>query len=174
MKTLDEMKARCIVDAVTRCWNWQGACSKHGQPRVYAIDYEQRTMRTMNGPKAAWMLAHEKAPTPGYLVFRSCQNRKCLNPVHLSQAKSLQDIGAHIRRSGVRKPRSAAQIESSKRMARMYLCKHSSPTPDHVVAAIRAADPELTNFAVAALHGVKHWTVSRIRRGDRHGSEVAA
>lgn len=174
MKTLDDMKARCIVDAVTRCWNWQGAVSELGHPRVYAIDYEQRTMRTMNGPKAAWMLAHEKAPTPGYLVFRSCQNPKCLNPVHLSLAKNLQEIGAHIRRSDVRRVRSAAQIASSRLMARLHLCKHANPTPDDVVAAIKAADPALSNHAVADMYGVKHWTVSRIRRGDRHSVEVAA
>lgn len=175
MKTLDEMKARCIVDAVTRCWIWQGATNRDGQPRVYCPDYERMEMRTMSGPKAAWNLAHDKPPRPGWMVHRSCGTKLCLNPVHLAQARNLQEIGEHVRRSGVRKgKRSPAQIAWSKIAARTHLALTSPATPSHIVAAIRLADPAMSNHAVAALHGVKHWTVSRIRRGDRHSIEVAA
>jgi hypothetical protein len=175
MKSIDEVKARCIVDAVTRCWNWNGAANKIGQPKIYCIDYEQNTMRTMSGPRGVWMLAHEKAPTRGYLIFRSCMNRRCMNPVHLTQMKSQTEIGEHVRISGTRKgreKRSEVQLASSRRVGAEYLSKHGV-TPAHIVDAVRASDTNLDNHQVAEMYGIGHWTVSRIRLGQRHNMEPA-
>lgn len=172
--TVADVKANCDVDPVTGCWHWKGAKALDGTPRMWAVDYEMLVKRSMSGPKAMWGIAHGEAPRKGWLVFRSCVCRDCLNPVHLSQARDKKEIGEHIARSGRRKGNSVEQRRASVRLA--WAAAGVTPTPPEIVRAIRAADQSTTNKALGLQFGISCTTVGRIRLGQSHRDllEVAA
>jgi hypothetical protein len=164
--TVDDLRAKCVVDASTGCWNWNGALSMDGIPRIWTLDYARITKRSMSGPRAAWSIAHEADPGPGWLVFRRCGNRRCLAPVHLARARDKAEIGLHIRRAGWRV---GTAVES--RLANLVLARAACgivPTSEHMVREIRAADPEETTADIARRYAISHSTVSRIRLGKSH------
>ena len=165
--TISDVKARCIVDPATHCWLWQRACSTDGVPRIHTLDYARGEKRVMSGPLAVWNIAHEAPPRAGHLVFRGCQNKLCLNPVHLRQAADQKAIGEHIRRLGSR-----VGVATESRRANLVKARLASAvtaTPAETVLAIRAvANGATTNRALARLHGVSEQVVSRIRLGKTH------
>ena len=171
MLTVEQLKARCIVDHATHCWNWQGAMSR-GQPRIWTLDYARVEKRGMSGPLAAWHIAHQEPPRPGWLVYRGCQNTQCLNPAHLRQAPDKAAIGQHIRLAGTR--RGTAVESRRENIAKAHAKNGITPTPDAIVLAIRAAGEAPTNYELAARFGVRHSVVSRIRLGKTRASVVAA
>jgi hypothetical protein len=164
---VEAVKARCIVDAATHCWLWQGAASTEGTPRIYTFDHERGEKRTMSGPRAMWNIAHQEAP-PSWapLVFRCCGKAACVNPAHLRTARDKAEIGLHIRRSGHRVGTALESRQASQRLA--MAAQGITPTAPDVVRAIRAANPAETSVALAARHHMAVQTVSRIRRGESH------
>jgi hypothetical protein len=164
MNTLDELRARCVIDPATRCWLWQGACCEQGQPRIYTIDYARKTKRVMSGPTATWNIAHQESPLPGPRPYRTCGTRLCLNPVHLRMAASHADVMAAIARQGRLKGTNLTQRRAAAR--RGQLAQGMRVTPDAVVRQILAAKG--TNVAVAERFSVSHQVVSRIRLGQAH------
>ena len=164
--TLEQVRALCIVDKDTGCWNYQGAVGATGRFYFFTLDYGVTEKRTMQAPRAVWHIAHQEAPRAGWIVYRRCVNQRCLCPVHLGQARNGAEIGQHIALSGKRK---GTFIES--RRANLLLALAGSgikPTSPEIVRACRAAGPEVSGRALAALHGIAQQTVSRIRRGDSH------
>lgn len=161
---MEDLKARCIVDAVTHCWLWQGGTTGDGSPKLHTLDYDRLEKRTMPGTRAAWSIAFGKAPRPGCIVFRACLHRLCLNPAHLREGKSKAELGQHIRRSGAWKGTYIAQRTASARKA--SLAAGTIPTPEAVVRAIRQEPRTTMNVTLAERYGIAHQTVSRIRRGQ--------
>lgn len=171
--TIADVRARCKIDPVTRCWHWQGALSSDGVPRIHTLDYGRAEKRSMSGPLAVWNIAHNAPPLPGHLIFRRCQNSVCLNPVHLGEAASKAEIGLHIRRAGTRKGKSTATRLANLRKAQ--IASGSMPTPDETVLAIWAVPrAEATNRVLAQRFNVAEQTVSRIRRGESFRHLTAA
>lgn len=173
--TVDDVRARCRVDPVTRCWEWQGAMrsrDRQQQPAMHAFDHAAGEKRTMTGPRAVWNIAHGSAPLPGYIVFRACCNRLCLNPVHLREARSLAEVGEHRRRAGVEKGKHVEAKRANIRKA--HAAAGVVYTPDSVVAEIRSADASVTGRSLSHRLGVSENTVSRIRRGLRRCDVAAA
>lgn len=165
--TIADVRARCTIVEATRCWLWQGALSTDGVPRIHTIDYGRAEKRAMSGPLAVWHIAHNHPPLPGHLVYRACQNRLCLNPVHLREAASKAAIGEHIRRLGSRKGTCTAVRLANLRLAQ--IANGSRATPDEVVLAIAAVPrADATNLALAQRFDVDVQTVSRIRRGESY------
>jgi hypothetical protein len=160
--TVAHLRARCCVDSLSGCWLWQYGCSSDGVPRIHTLDYERGDKRVMSGPKAAWNIAHGAAPRRGALVFRRCQQARCLNPVHLALAESKAAIGLHIRRAGTRK---GTAVESRRRNAQRGRAQRGIvSTPNAAVMAITLAPPEMPSGVLAERFGLKASVVSRIRR----------
>jgi hypothetical protein len=170
--TVESLKERCIVDPATHCWLWQGAYSTAGTPRLHTIDYARQTKRSMSGPLAAWNIAHGEAPPHWALVFRGCQNRRCLNPAHLRLARDNADIGLHIRRAGTRKGKALQSCRENILKAHQAIGTVFTPRP--VVLAIKQAPKEVRNVQLAAQFGMAPQTVSRIRRGETYAGVGAA
>jgi hypothetical protein len=164
--TITDLKARCIVDQATHCWNWQGAMVSPGMPGIYAFDHATGDKHTMTGTKAAWNIAHGRAPLKGWLVARCCGGRLCLNPAHLREFRNRAELGQHIRRSGRLIGNSTEQRRASIRLA--YAAQGMVETPAAIVLAIRAAPAGVTSTALAAVHGLGLSTICRIRRGASH------
>lgn len=170
--TVDDLRARCVTNRATHCWEWQGArqCrgpnAEKGMPVMHAFDHARGEKRTMSGPKAVWNIAHGRAPLPGYRVFRACGCTTCVNPAHMREAKNQAEIGLHLRRSGALKGREMSAA------ARAVLRKSHEAAgivyiPDEKVEAIRSASPEITGRELSRRLGVSEQAVSRIRRGVR-------
>lgn len=169
--TVESLKARCVIDAATHCWIWQGAKSSQGYPKMHTFDHERGEKRAMNGSKAAWNIAHQSAP-PSYapLVYRCCGQKLCLNPAHLRCAKDKAEIGLHIRRSG---QFVGTGVEARRKNQLLAMeARGIKPTPADVVLAIRSAPKIVTGLELAALHGISTTAVSRIRRGQSHRGVV--
>ena len=139
--SIADLRERCDIDPVTRCWNWLGGYNGYNNrsliPRLWVYDYDRHDKASVSGPRAAWMLAHEAAPLPGYVVYRACGNRRCLNPVHLRDGRK-SDVGANARLSGRLKARllnrgaltcaSPTPRPASRRHRRTW-CARSAPRP---------------------------------------------
>lgn len=162
IRTIADIRERCKVDPVSLCWVWQGATSG-GQPKMHVYCHEHGDKRTQQGTRAAWTLAHGTPPPAGALVFRRCGNPLCLNPVHLGLARSLADIGLHVRRSG--KLLGSAVDARRANAARGRAAQGIVDTPPEIVRAIRAAGHEVTGRALSRQFGVTESTVSKIRLG---------
>lgn len=160
------LRSRCKVDHATGCWEWLGATSSDGVPRLHTFDHKRGEKRTMSGPKAAWNVAHQRAPLDGWIVGRRCGNRLCMCPVHLAEFRSQAALGEHIRRAGWRVGTHVEQRRASQRLA--ALASGKAPTPEHVVRAIRCAPMSIPASELARLYGIAHQTASRIRRGQSH------
>lgn len=170
IRTVAELKDRCELNPVTRCWNWVGATATDGTPRIYAFDNNLGEKRTMTGMVAAWNIAHGAGPLAGWIVGRSCGNRRCLNPVHLREFRNKAELGAHIRLAGWRVGNSTEQRRANARLASTAAgIEYTSP---EVVRAIRAAPATVTGKALGLQFGIAHQTVSLIRRFKSHREVV--
>jgi len=158
--TVADIRARCCVDRVSGCWHWLGAMSDR-TPRIYTFDHERGEKRSMSGPKAVWNIAHGASPLAGYLVYRRCITRDCVNPVHMGEARDKAAIGLHIRRNGCRQGTSTEQRRANMRLA--WAAAGIVKTPDHVIAAILAADLNRSNGDVGRELGIAPTTVSKYR-----------
>lgn len=168
--TVEDLKARCVRNT-THCWLWQGATASDGTPRIHTLCHASMDKRTLSGPKAAWNIAFGQAPRG--LVFRCCQQRACLNPAHLRQARDRAEIGQHIRRLGSRKGTAVAQRRANQRVA--MEANGLQLLPDAAVREIRAAPKSVNNKTLGKQYGVAHQTISRIRlmQSYRHLPEAA-
>lgn len=164
MNTIEEIRAKCIVDPTTGCWLWRGAGSKHGRMRIHALDHRGVTKRVMNGPLAIWNIAHGESPPVGYLPYRSCGNAMCAHPVHLRLARGQGDLMRIIGRQGRLKGTNLEQRRAAALKGR--IAQGMVDTPDDVVRQILSA--EGNNCAVARRLGVHHTVVSRVRRAESH------
>ena len=168
--SIAQLRERCSVDPVSGCWNWLGGYNGLSLiPRLWVYDYDRHDKASVSGPRAAWMLAHESAPLPGYLVFRACGNRRCLCPVHLREGKKA-DLGASLRRSGRLQGTAVEARRANQKLA--MAAAGLTPTSPDVVRAIRAAPSDVMLSSLAKLHGISPQTVSRIRRGESHREVV--
>lgn len=154
------------MDRASHCWLWQGATGSDGTPRLHTLDFRAVEKRTMSGPAAMWNIAHQAPPLLGWLVYRACGHKLCLNPAHLREASSKKEIGAHIRRAGYRV---GTHVEARRANQLLMMAGAGiTPTTPEVVLAIRAAPTTTTSTALAAQYGIAIQTASRIRRGQSH------
>ncbi|SDX13662.1 hypothetical protein SAMN05518669_103374 [Variovorax sp. YR634] len=89
MRTLEEVRGRCRIDELTKCWLWAGAVDR-GQPKIYAPDWTNRdgALTTQTGQRAVWHMLNHHAIPKRWRVYSTCRTPCCLNPAHLK-------IGSH-------------------------------------------------------------------------------
>jgi hypothetical protein len=106
-------------------------------------------------------MAFDEPPMPGYLVFRACGNRLCLNPSHLRCARDKAELGRHVALAGWRKGLHLEARAASAALGRM--ARGIIDTPDDIVRAIRAAPVVVRDAELARRYGLSQTGISRIR-----------
>lgn len=162
-RTIDEVRARCIVDP-GGCWHWQGAMNRSG-PTIWAFDEVKGEKRAMTGGQAVWRAAHGAPPLDGYMVYRRCGVFDCVCPVHLGEAKDKTALGLHIARSGRRKGQHLEQRRMNAAKARAVL--GIVDTPAEIVLSLRALDRSVSHVEAGRMFGMDAHLASDIRRGRR-------
>lgn len=157
MRTLEEIKGRCFIDAEGH-WLWRGAQRK-GVPFVYAPNHARGGhMSSQCGYRAVYHCAKGVAVPEGYRVFNTCGNPACLNPEHSRCASDLA-YGRYVRSKGTQKGQIRRILAN-----RAIALKKTKVTPE-IVTQILATPGSCINAGAA--FGVSAFLVWRIRNG-RH------
>jgi hypothetical protein len=120
------------------CWEWSGSVDNHGYGQMCANGKHART-------HVLSFVVHKSQPTGGLCVMHTCDNRRCLNPEHLTlgtRQRNLEDMRQKGR--GLK--------------GRMHSMAKLS---DEAVLAIRAS--ERTNKDLARTYDVDPSVISRVR-----------
>lgn len=72
------------------CWPWTGARGKGGYGNAFYAG------RYLNTHVLAWTLSHGMFPPKGSVVMHSCDNRICVNPLHLSLGNTVKNVADKV------------------------------------------------------------------------------
>lgn len=87
VRTLLDLRSRCVIDRETGCWLWRGAMSRHRRGQATTRVWIPGggvcgPARIATAPRAAWLLAG-KPLQDGQVVWRHhCTRGDCINPYH--------------------------------------------------------------------------------------------
>lgn len=84
IRTLDDLKARCVVDDDTGCWHIRQA---NGRPFTRTAGGKAPSITTPESGsviarRAAWILARDYVPPKGYVIASKCRCFDCIAPAH--------------------------------------------------------------------------------------------
>lgn len=157
IKTLDDLRARCVVDEDTSCWHWKGAFSHgKGQTKVPAT-YLPVIGKTTTGMRAAVLLSRglDSLP-PGRKVWARCMRRDCCNPAHMMTGTQAE-LGEFIAKHDLWKGNAKRVAGITKRM------REQSRFSMEEIAAMRASG--MNGKQLAEAHGICKAHACRILRG---------
>lgn len=138
IRTIEDLKDRCVIDEITGCWIWKYAVV-NGQPKMWFAP----TQRVVTLGVVIGTLKTGKAPARGEYWHINCETRCCANPDHREcGTRSTQMLAANIRRSPLQMHRMNAsareritiseevveQIRSSSEIARVLSERHNVST----------------------------------------------
>lgn len=168
IRTVEDIKARCVVDDETGCWEW-GLSYSHSKTRKVSpiarchILKPDGTRALTTAWKAGWLLSGRKLGKK-QVVYRSvCWNTRCCNPAHC-KAGTMKQMGAAIAKSGVLRGQPHRVTANTKN-------NECQATPREVVMraeALFAAGRKLAEVAEAI--GVHKDTARLIRNGTHRNS----
>lgn len=100
IRTLDDLKARCVIDDITECWHWTLAMWKNA-PRVHLLTPDTGRKITARGRRAALYLARGEDMPRGHVAFArlGCTSADCCNPEHC-RSGTKKAWGKYLKQSG--------------------------------------------------------------------------
>ena len=176
VRTLADIRDRCVIDGETGCWLWRGAMSRSTTRRVVPTSRVwlpdgmaaggQPTITTAG--RAAWVLSGRALPK-GHVVWRSvCHRCDCVNPAH-GTAVTRQAMHKAIAASGRLRGDPVRAATNARNRASLL-------TPREIVLQAEAMFAAgCLQKDVRAAFGLCGATAARIRRGvhphssARHG-----
>jgi hypothetical protein len=137
------------------CWNWTAGRFEVGYGMFSGFRGVGGTRkRTMGAHRVSWMI-HSQRPIPaGMCICHHCDNRLCVNPVHLYLG-TYQDNN----RDTIRRNRGNRNLGSA--------CSWSKVTEEQVLEILRSDYGRGDNGALAKKFGISQSQVSHIRSGKR-------
>jgi hypothetical protein len=163
IRNLDDIKARCLVDEITGCWEWGMSYSDKGTPRCHVVPGVLGEKRcTTSAYRAAFLMTGKRARTHD-VIFRTCRNPKCCNPEHLL-ALTQKAMGAKISAMGYLRGDPKRAVINNRNMA-------ASRTPVEVVRKAEAMFAEGMLIKDIAIElGIHKQTAALICRGKHVNS----
>lgn len=134
------------INEVTKCWNWQNGLDGGGYGQIW-WNNKQNLVHRMS-----YQAFVGKIPE-GLLVLHECHNRLCVNPLHL-----------HL---GTNADNSREMVEAGRCQDQRGEKGPGAKLTEEQVLEILASD-ELHRI-VAERYGVRHQTISDIKRGKSWG-----
>lgn len=105
VRTADDLKARCFVDADTGCWHWRMGRTSQGRPSLWLPAIARRSTLGV----AACLLRTGLAPKPGTAWHSICGNIDCANPWHRTEGtRSTQMLALGMKRTPLQIARGTA------------------------------------------------------------------
>ncbi len=132
------------------CWNWSGDTSRAG----YGSLWNKETSRNVGAHRFSYIMFYGEIPASKY-VLHSCDNKKCVNPLHLSLGDAKQNTQDAIKR-GLR-PACAIPIARGEENPKSKLTLEQ-------VRFIRA-NPTLGHKAMADMFGLSPNCIRGVRIG---------
>lgn len=134
------------------CWEWQGSINP---VTGYGTLWFEGT--TQSARRASCKYHNPEQNPEGLLVLHSCDNRRCINPAHLSFGTSKQNAREAVERGGMKTGEDS----------------HSSKLTQVQVTKIRELIKQGLNLeTIGNMYGVTHSTISLIKRGKRWRSSL--
>lgn len=160
VRTLEDLRVRCLIDDITGCWNYQVRTLPDRQRAWGANIWMSDLQKSETLQRAAWLLAHGKlGAARDWNVWRTCGNRMCCNPGHL--------------KAGLRRQMGAWQVQDGSlrgNPVRGAINRRAKMTAASTVLSFELADwireSSQTGLAVAHALAVSPQTVSRVRLGQ--------
>ena len=158
IRTLQDLKDRCVIDPITGCWNWSMSISQ-GLPNVHIPHPVTGERIKTKGRRAALMLKTGQLLPSGWFAIRkpTCESPICCNPDHAFMGDG-KAYGESVKALGTFK-NSPARIAANTKTVRSTRCKL---TLDQ--AALVRNDERPVN-EIAEDYGVSKTTVYYIKRG---------
>lgn len=127
------------------CWVWQSAISQRGYGRF------SHKGKNRHAHRVAWEIANGRTIPSGLLVMHSCDNRRCVNPGHLSLG-TVEDNNRDCCQKG--RNRGAKGVDNGR-----------SKIVSAVAEEIRRSP--LSSRKAAKIFGLSASQILRIRRGEQ-------
>lgn len=164
IRTLEDLRQRCVIDADTGCWHWRLSFSQ-GSPRVHLQHPAAAGGRlgvAMRGRRAALLLATGSDLLPGHFAFARacCKADDCVNPAH-SRSGNRQQHGEWLRKTGKVKNLLTKSLASR----RMWDQRGRKVTPAMRDEILASDEP---NQALADRLGVSKFVIYQVRNGRTH------
>lgn len=167
IRTIEDVRARCRVDADSGCWVWALSYSTNRGAKT-PIGYWPAIRKTLSVSRLVWMLTRkcDAEALEGRLVWAGCWNSGCCNPEHLASGTHAQRL-VLARTAGRRQECPTRRSATSARVMRA-----KSHLNEEIIATIRAGN--LTNAQIAERYGVSTSQAWKIRTGRSWGAVVGA
>lgn len=100
IKTIDDIRQRCVVDEDSGCWMWQGYCEpRTGRPAM-SMMVEPAVRRCVKISGAFHLIKSGRLPTPSARIYFpvACREMGCANPDHhklLTKSQINKLVGGH-------------------------------------------------------------------------------
>lgn len=163
--TIEHLRARSIIDPVSRCWHWQGA-KINGQARIWTLDLDRVEKTVLNGARAVWFIAHG-TQLHHLQAWMGCGTADCVCPVHVR--RGTRSEWTHFMSATGRMRREATPGRVAAAAKGRAMAGHLDTQPE-VVLAIRAAHAagEASAVELVQRHGIGRSVVYRILRGETY------
>jgi hypothetical protein len=164
VRTLEDLRIRCVIDAETGCWLWRGAYSqdrsRHGQPttRVWLPVVPPGGARTSTAPRAAWLMAGKPLPPKGVVWRHLCRNPECINPQHGKGGTRQEMYAAFVADGRMRGDPRRAAVNAINRQSQLV-------PPEKVRKAEEMFAAGALQKDVRAALGLSPTSAARIRKG---------
>lgn len=145
LKRVNKQSGIRVQGLTTDCWEWTGAYFSNGYGQVLKSRYGEGTTHR-------WSYRHFKGDIPeGSMIRHQCDNRKCVNPEHLSIGVSKDNVVDMIERN----PKA---------------CGRKRTLEDGVEIRRLRLEDKMSYDTIASRYSCNRRTVERICCGKVHGS----
>jgi len=93
----ERLTEKTEVDAETECWNWIGCLTESGYGQIHCLGKTHRAHRVS-------YMVHLGPIPEGAVILHSCDNRRCINPDHLTAGTQSDNMRDALKKGRLKVP----------------------------------------------------------------------